>query len=103
IGAMDRLIRKRDREYGLARLVAGYAWSWESDPKKSGMKRIPLAKRPYDIEIDGHQWRWNSTDKDWINSPDALGEVGSIHTVQGYDLNYAGVIIGRDLHFDPKV
>jgi DUF2075 family protein len=41
--------------------------------------------------------RWNSTDKDWINSVGSLEEVGSIHTVQGYDLNYAGVIIGPDL------
>ena len=30
-----------------------------------------------------------------------MEEVGSIHTVQGYDLNYAGVIIGADLGFDP--
>ncbi|MCO7202147.1 DUF2075 domain-containing protein [Microbacterium sp. CnD16-F] len=29
-----------------------------------------------------------------------MNEVGSIHTVQGYDLNYAGVIIGPDLRFD---
>ena len=43
---------------------------------------------------------WNSTDKDWINSPGSLEEVGSIHTVQGYDLNYAGVIIGPDLRYD---
>ncbi|HEY0258486.1 MAG TPA: DNA/RNA helicase domain-containing protein, partial [Lacisediminihabitans sp.] len=100
IGAMEALIRERDREHGLSRLAAGYAWEWESDPKKKGMKRIPLAERPYDIEIDGHRWRWNSAEKDWINSPDALQEVGSIHTVQGYDLNYAGVIIGRDLRFD---
>ncbi|MGO1440812.1 MAG: DNA/RNA helicase domain-containing protein, partial [Brevibacterium yomogidense] len=28
-------------------------------------------------------------------------EAGSIHTIQGYDLNYAGVIIGRDLRYDP--
>ncbi|MFK4790783.1 DNA/RNA helicase domain-containing protein [Microbacterium sp. ZW T5_56] len=101
IGAMKKLIRKRDRSDGLARLAAGYAWTWESDPKKKGMKRVPLAERPYDIEIDGHRWRWNSADKDWINSPDALDEVGSIHTVQGYDLNYAGVIIGPDLRLDP--
>ncbi|MFT4212388.1 MAG: DUF2075 domain-containing protein [Microbacterium sp.] len=100
IGAMEKLIRKRDREHGLSRLAAGYAWAWESDPKKKGMRRIPLAERPYDIEIDGHRWRWNSAEKDWINSPDALEEVGSIHTVQGYDLNYAGVIIGRDLRLD---
>jgi DUF2075 family protein len=100
VGAMEVLIRERDREFGLARLAAGYAWSWESDPKKKGMKQIPLAERPYDIEIGGCRWRWNSADTDWINSPNALDEVGSIHTVQGYDLNYAGVIIGRDLRFD---
>lgn len=90
IGAMEKLIRKRDRTDGLSRLVAGYAWTWESDPKRKGMKRVPLAERPYDIEIDGHRWRWNSAEKDWINSPDALDEVGSIHTV----------IIGRDLRLD---
>jgi DUF2075 family protein len=102
IGAMEQLIRQRDREHGLARLVAGYAWAWESDPKKKGMKQIPLRERPFDISIDGHTWRWNSAEKDWITSPDALNEVGSIHTVQGYDLNYAGVIIGRDLRFDAQ-
>jgi DUF2075 family protein len=35
-----------------------------------------------------------------VNSPTSAEEVGSIHTIQGYDLNYAGVIIGRDLYFD---
>jgi DUF2075 family protein len=43
---------------------------------------------------------WNRTPTDWINSPTSIDEVGSIHTVQGYDLNYAGVIIGKDLRFD---
>ena len=36
-----------------------------------------------------------------MNSPKASDEVGSIHTIQGYDLNYAGVIIGCDLRLDP--
>jgi len=45
--------------------------------------------------------QWNRTDVDWVNSPGSLDEVGSIHTIQGYDLNYAGVIIGPDLRFDP--
>jgi DUF2075 family protein len=52
-----------------------------------------------DIELDGVSLRWNGT-KDWISSKNALEEVGSIHTVQGYDLNYAGVIIGGDLRHD---
>lgn len=87
LGDMRRAIREKDRKVGLSRLVAGYAWDWKS-------RRDPAS---FDIEIDGERMRWNSTDKDWINSPGSLDEVGSIHTVQGYDLNYAGVIIGPDL------
>lgn len=102
IAAMESTLREREKQYGLSRLVAGYAWKWRSDPKIPGMKAVPWAKRPVDIEIEGRSWRWNSTDRDWINSSHALDEVGSIHTVQGYDLNYAGVIIGPDLYFDSQ-
>ena len=92
LGEMRREILRREEEHGLARLVAGYAWPWASRRNKSA----------FDIEIDGEQLRWNSTQRDWINSPGSITEVGSIHTVQGYDLNYAGVIIGKDLRFDPN-
>ncbi|GAA2014088.1 DNA/RNA helicase domain-containing protein [Brevibacterium samyangense] len=92
LGEMRREIRRRDDEFGLARLVAGYAWPWLSKGKKD--------QQVFDIELDGERLRWNSEDTDWINSPGAIDEVGSIHTVQGYDLNYAGVIIGPDLRFD---
>ena len=37
---------------------------------------------------------------DWVNSATSLDEMGSIHTIQGYDLNVAGVVIGRDLRYD---
>lgn len=90
LGEMRAEIRARDAEVGLSRLVAGYAWDWVS-------RRDPAR---FDIEVDGERMRWNSTDKDWINSRGSLEEVGSIHTVQGYDLNYAGVIIGPDLRLD---
>ncbi|WP_295033564.1 DUF2075 domain-containing protein [uncultured Microbacterium sp.] len=91
LGAMREAIRVADRSAGLSRLVAGYAWDWVS-------KKNPAA---FDIALDGEQMRWNKAEKDWINSPGSLDEVGSIHTVQGYDLNYAGVIIGPDLRADP--
>jgi DUF2075 family protein len=90
VAEMHREIRLRDAEHGLARLVAGYAWQWAS-------RKDPRAA---DIEIDGVGLQWNRTNKDWIASRGALEEVGSIHTVQGYDLNYAGVIIGGDLRYD---
>lgn len=91
IAEMREAIREREREHGLARMVAGYAWPWRS-------KKDPSE---YDIRIGDVGMRWNSATQDWINSPGAAQEVGSIHTVQGYDLNYAGVIIGGDLRRDP--
>jgi DUF2075 family protein len=45
--------------------------------------------------------QWNRTQVDWVNSAGSIDEVGSIHTIQGYDLNYADVIIGNDLRYDP--
>lgn len=83
-------IKTKDQEVGLSRIVAGYAWPWVSkqDPTK------------FDIEIEGLKMRWNSVNNDWVNSKNAINEVGCIHTVQGYDLNYTGVIIGKELSYD---
>lgn len=83
-------IKRKDSEFKLCRLVAGYAWSWKT---KDG-------KASYDIDINGVKLTWNSTATDWVNSPNAINEVGCIHTVQGYDLNYVGVIIGPELSYD---
>ncbi len=84
-------IMQLEEEQGLSRLVAGYAWPWNTKKNPSG----------WDIEIQGTKLRWNQQLVDWVNSPTSINEVGSIHTIQGYDLNYAGVIIGNDLQFDP--
>ena len=89
---MREEILKRDSEHGLSRLLAGYAWPWNS-------KKNPEA---HDIELEVMKLFWNRTATDWINSDTSPEEVGSIHTVQGYDLNYAGVIIGTDLGYDPR-
>ncbi|MBD3280619.1 DUF2075 domain-containing protein [Candidatus Dojkabacteria bacterium] len=86
-------IKSKDNEYGLSRLLAGYAWKWQTKGESS---------IDYDIEIDGVRLRWNSVTQDWVNSPDAINEVGCIHTIQGYDLNYAGVIIGPEMSYDEK-
>ena len=92
LGEMTRELTAREEETGLARLVAGYAWEWRSKNDNS----------LYDIELDGVRLQWNTAVVDWVSSPEAVREVGSIHTIQGYDLNYAGVIIGRDLRWDTK-
>ena len=91
LAEMREEIQRKDAEVGLSRLLAGYAWPWKTKNDKTA----------FDIDLDGVQLRWNSKQVDWIASPKAVDEVGSIHTVQGYDLNYAGVIIGPDLRYDP--
>ncbi|RAJ87280.1 hypothetical protein CLV59_10129 [Chitinophaga dinghuensis] len=90
-------IKQRDKEYGLARMVAGYAWEWNT--KKKG-KTKPKAK--YDIIIGNVKLKWNGTPKEWINSKNAINEVGCIHTTQGYDLNYTGVIFGNEISYDKR-
>ena len=84
-------IKKNDSEYSLARVLAGYAWSWNFKKDKNS---------EFDIEIDGLKLVWNRKNIDWVNSSNAVNEVGCIHTIQGYDLNYAGVIVGPELSYD---
>jgi DUF2075 family protein/DNA replication protein DnaC len=90
---------KKEEEYHLCRLVSGYSWEWQSDPKKKNPTPDAI-----DIEIEGLQFQWNQTDKDWINNPkdinNPLHEIGCIHTVQGYDLNFTGVIFGKEINFN---
>ena len=81
---------KREKIDGLCRLVAGYSWPWLSEDDKSAI----------DIEIDGLKFQWNQTLKDWINSTNAFKEIGCIHTTQGYDLNYTGVIFGKEINYN---
>ena len=82
-------IKAKDKEMGLCRVVAGYAWPWNRNKPDE-----------YTIDIQGHMYRWNRTYNNWISTSTAIDEIGCIHTVQGYDLNYCGVIIGEDLKYD---
>ncbi|MBK8520737.1 MAG: DUF2075 domain-containing protein [Chitinophagaceae bacterium] len=83
-------LKKREKLYSLCRLIAGYSWPWLSKENKEAI----------DIKIDGLEFQWNQTDKDWVNSTTAFTEIGCIHTTQGYDLNYAGVIFGKEIDYN---
>lgn len=83
-------INNKEAEEGLSRLVAGYAWEWVSKKDRS----------KFDIKIGNVQLKWNSVAVDWVNSPNSINEVGCIHTTQGYDLNFVGVIIGPEIDYD---
>jgi len=90
LNEMVEQIHLKEKQKELSRMVAGFAWEWISKKDKS----------KFDIVIGDTSLQWNSTDKDWVNSVNAINEVGCIHTTQGYDLNYTGVIIGPELDYD---
>lgn len=52
-----------------------------------------------DIEIDGVKVAWNSSMKGWVISPNAKYEMGCIHTIQGYDVNYIGIVFGPEIDY----
>jgi len=88
---LRELIELRNRANNKARMVAGYCWDWVS-------KKSPAA---FDFQLDGGAFKakWNLSDDGplWIMKPDSVSEIGCIHTCQGLELDYVGVIIGPDL------
>ena len=87
---MYRAIKEIQKEYKNARLLAGYTHDYVSknDPDKFD----------FDMEDGAFKMQWNKfVSWSYINDNDQLDKIGSIHTIQGVDMSYAGVIIGKDV------
>ena len=93
---------------GLSRVVAGYGWSWDDGKKGSkvgtkGKKRSDIVNNlhpsKWDIHINGYDYFWNAQDGNFIFEADR-NEIGCVHTVQGFDLNYVGVIFGPEIKYN---
>jgi DUF2075 family protein len=85
-------LREKNKKHQLSRFIAGYAWPWISQKDNNA----------FDIEIENIKLKWNSTAIDYINSDPDAQEVGCIHTTQGYDLNYAAIIFGPEIIYNPS-
>lgn len=88
---MRETLRDKNRINNKARMVAGYCYEWRT--KNSNDLSV------FDIELE-HDFRarWNfSTTQTWAIDADSFDQVGCIHTSQGLEFDYVGVIIGRDL------
>ena len=93
-------LKDKNQHLGISRLIATYDWDYSSQSK-------PIDKDYWCVEIDDWSCPWNRElhrDKkdsklSWIEQPQTINEVGSTFTVQGFDLNYAGVIIGPSVKY----
>ncbi len=107
VDMMVNAIRKRDDELGLCKTVAGFSWDWVTKPSGKVPNNMDyynelVANDRYDIEIKGYKYIWNLSNEDWITREDSHCTIGCIHTSQGYDLNYVGVIFGEEIDYNPK-
>ncbi len=73
-----------------ARVVAGYCWPWLS--KKASQASDIVIGNDY-----ARQWNLDQDGSLWIIAPNSVEQVGCIHTCQGLEVDYIGVIIGPDL------
>lgn len=93
-------LKDKNQHLGISRLTATYDWEYSSQSK-------PKDKDHWCVEIDEWSCPWNrelprdkkSSKLSWIEQPQTINEVGSTFTVQGFDLNYAGVIIGPSVKY----
>ncbi len=89
------LIFDLNRKNNKARLLAGYCWDWQkatrADPEHADIDLTPL-----DFRLS---WNLENTST-WAIDPESVGQVGCIHTSQGLEFDYVGVIIGPDLRYD---
>jgi len=85
------LIVEKNNINNRARLVAGYCWKW---PSKKDFNAYDIEFPEYDFRM---KWNLSEDGSTWIISPKSVNEVGCIHTCQGLEVDYIGVIIGDDL------
>lgn len=85
------LIFEKNKIRNKARLVAGYCWEWKSrNDREVNDVIIP----EYDFAM---QWNLATDGNLWIQAPESVNQIGCIHTCQGLEMDYVGVIVGKDL------
>lgn len=89
---MFEAIKHKNEVNNKSRVVAGYCWDWKSKQDRNA----------YDIEIPHFYFRkqWNlNSNEPWLIGEHSIDQIGCIHTCQGLELDYVGVIIGQDLSY----
>ncbi|MDQ0221435.1 DUF2075 domain-containing protein [Peribacillus cavernae] len=85
-------IQEKNEVVGLSRIVSTFDYLHKKD------------KKTYIVDERGINMPWNNTMNNvaWAENPDSIREVGSIYTIQGFDLNYVGVVLGPSVRYDQE-
>lgn len=91
---MREELRKLNAKNNKARMIAGYCYEWVT-------KNNPNSQ-VYDIVLpNGFNAKWNfASTGTWAIDEESFDEVGCIHTAQGLEFDYVGIIIGKDMRYE---
>ncbi|MFD2640198.1 DNA/RNA helicase domain-containing protein [Piscibacillus salipiscarius] len=92
---MKREILEKNKINNKSRIVSGYCWEWPKD-NRSKSEYHDIRIEEYDF---GMSWNLDNTST-WAIDEESIHEAGCIHTCQGLEFDYVGVIIGDDLRFE---
>lgn len=92
---LRKIIEQKNKKNNRSRLLAGYCWEWPTKTKgQTDFHDINIPEKKFSMS-----WNLNTT-ATWLIDENSINEVGCIHTSQGLELEYAGIIIGPDLRFE---
>ena len=90
---MEHIVIEKNRIRNRARILAGYCWNWPKDTRND--------VNYHDIKMGDYGISWNLDGGDaFAINPDSVHEAGCIHTSQGLEFDYVGVIIGDDMRYE---
>ena len=90
---MERIVIEKNSIRNRARILAGYCWNWPKDTRND--------VNYHDIKIGDYGISWNLDGGDaFAINPNSVHEAGCIHTSQGLEFDYVGVIIGDDMRYE---
>lgn len=90
---MREALREKNNVNNKSRMIAGYCYEWVSEKNPGG--------EDYDIILeDGFKAKWNFANTLFAINPSSFDQVGCIHTTQGLEFDYCGIIIGQDLRYE---
>lgn len=90
---MREALREKNKVYNKSRMIAGYCYEWISANDPNGAL--------YDIELeDDFRAKWNFQNSLFAIDENSFEQVGCIHTTQGLEFDYCGIIIGKDLRYE---
>lgn len=102
--ALEAAIRDKADKGHSARVAAGFCWRW-SPPRADGTLEDDVVigdyKRPWDAKPGN--WRLAPGIPDaslWATDPNGINQIGCVYNIQGFELDYVGVIWGKDLVYD---